>query len=220
MVLIGLLAAAPPLTPDGDEARSWAEQELADPVYAAAEPTPLDRIAQAIGEFLSRLFNPEIPAAFGPSLAVIAAVVVGILILVAFLVWGMPRIVRRAPGRDAALFGTDDVRSAAELRRDAASHAERGEWADAIIVRVRAMARALAERGIVDTPPGATVHAFSRAASRPFPASAGDLERVADAFDDVRYLRRPGTPELYELVATADDALAAARPLVTDEVPA
>ena len=45
-----LADAVPPLTPDGDEARRWAQEELSDPVYAAAEPTPLDRVARAIGD--------------------------------------------------------------------------------------------------------------------------------------------------------------------------
>ena len=31
--------------PDADEAREWAERELADPVYRAAEPTAFDRAA-------------------------------------------------------------------------------------------------------------------------------------------------------------------------------
>ena len=46
-------------SPDGDEARRWAEQELADPVYAEAEPTMFDRIARAIGDFIGGLFSAE-----------------------------------------------------------------------------------------------------------------------------------------------------------------
>ena len=30
------------LLPDPDEAREWAEKELTDPAYRAAEPTPID----------------------------------------------------------------------------------------------------------------------------------------------------------------------------------
>ena len=56
-----LADAVPPLTPDGDEARRWAEDELADPAYDIAEPTPIDRIARAIGDFIASLLNPDLP---------------------------------------------------------------------------------------------------------------------------------------------------------------
>ena len=125
-----------------------------------------------------------------------------------------PRAAR--PRTPTALFGEAETRSAAELRRAAASHAAKGEWDAAIVLRFRALARGTVERGVVDTPPGATVHAFARAAARAFPASAADLEAAATAFDDVRYLRRPGTAELYRRVAEVDDRVAAARPVSPD----
>ncbi len=211
--LARLAASVPPLTPDGDEAREWAEQELSDPVYAAAEPTPLDRIAQAIGEFIESLFGTQLSGAWGPWVALVAAIVVFLVIAAAFLVWGIPRATGRARA-NVPLFGEDEQRSAAELRRDAASLAVKGDWDAAIVLRFRALARGLVERGAVDTPPGATVHAFARAAARAFPASADDLESAAAAFDDVRYLRRPGTEELYRRIAAVDETVSAARPLL------
>lgn len=217
MVVAGALprlgVSVPPLTPEGDEAREWAERELSDPVYAAAEPTPLDRIAHAIGEFLQSLLGTQLSGDWGPWVAVIAAVVVVLVIVAAFLVWGVPRATGGARAR-AELFGESEQRSAAELRRDAASRAAKGDWDAAIVLRFRAMARGLVERGAVDTPPGATVHAFARAAARAFPASADELESAAAAFDDVRYLRRPGTAELYRRIAAVDETVTAARPVL------
>jgi hypothetical protein len=64
------------------------------------------------------------------------------------------------------------------------------------------------------------VHAFARSAARVFPPLADRLEDAAAAFDDVRYLRRPGTGDLYRLVASVDDDVAAARPAQPEEVPA
>ena len=210
-----LAATTPPLTPDGDEARRWAEEELSDPVYAAAEPTPLDRIARAIGDFVERLFSVQLSGEWGPWVAVLAAVLFAVVILAAFLIWGVPRATSRS--RDAAeLFGVDEQRTAAELRRTAASSAARGEWDAAIVLRFRALARGVVERGAADTPPGATVHAFARAAARAFPASAAELESAAAAFDDVRYLRRPGTEELYRRIAAVDDTVTASRPVLTE----
>jgi hypothetical protein len=212
--------AVPPVTPDGEEARRWAEQELSDPVYTEAEPTPLDRIARAVSDFIGSLFDAELSGAWGPALAIVAAIVVVVLIIVAFLIWGRPRAVGRSRAISAELFGEAEQRSASELRRAAASRAANGEWDAAIVLRFRGLARGLAERGIVELPPGATVHAFARRAGRSFPAFAGELEQAAGAFDDVRYLRIPGSPELYRRVAAVDDALTGARPATLAEATA
>lgn len=210
-----LADSVPPLTPDGDEARRWAERELADPAYDAAQPTALDRIARAIGDFFASLFSTQLGGDWGPWVSIVAAVLVVLVIVAAFLIWGVPRATGRARAT-AELFGADEQRSAAELRRDAASRAAKGDWDAAIVLRFRALARGLIERGAVDTPPGATVHAFARAAARAFPAHADALEAAAAAFDDVRYLRRPGTEELYRRIAAVDDLVTAARPQLTE----
>ncbi|MEV5072232.1 DUF4129 domain-containing protein [Microbacterium sp. LMI12-1-1.1] len=212
--------AVPPLTPDGDEARRWAEEELSDPAYDIAEPTPFDRIARAIGDFIASLLNPDLSGGWGSTFALVAAIVVVVIIVAAFLVWGVPRATRRAAARPPLLFGETEHRSAAELRAAAAERARAADWEAAIVLRFRALARGCLERGVVDPPPGATVHAFARAAARAFPALAPRLEDAATAFDDVRYLRRPGTAELYRLVASVDDAVVSARPAVREEVPA
>jgi hypothetical protein len=212
--------AVPPLTPDGDEARRWAEEELSDPSYDIAEPTPFDRIARAIGDFIASLLNPDVSGGWGSTFALVAAIVVVVIIVAAFLVWGVPRVTRRSAPRTPLLFGDTEHRSAAELRDAAAERARASDWDAAIVLRFRALARGCLERGVVDPPPGATVHAFARAAARAFPALATRLEDAAAAFDDVRYLRRPGTAELYRLVAAVDDAVVSARPAAREEVPA
>ena len=211
-------ADVPPLTPDEDEARRWAEQELSEPVYDIAEPTPFDRLARAIADFFAWLFNPDVSGGWGSTFAVVIAGVVVVVIVAAFLIWGMPRINRRAAPRRDALFGEAEHRSAAELRAAAAERARAGDWDAAIVLRFRAMARGCLERGVVDPPPGATVHGFARAAAGAFPALASRLETAASAFDDVRYLRRPGTAELYDLVSSVDDEVSAARPALAEAV--
>lgn len=198
--------------PDGDEARDWAEEELSDPVYDAAQPTLLDRIAGAIADFLERLFDPPLGAEWNPLLAVVVTGVVAVVVVCAFLIWGRPRSAHRAATRSALLFGEDEHRTAAELRASAARRAEAGDWAGAVVDRFRALARALEERDLLDAPPGTTAQRFAVLASAPFPGHAAGLSQAAGAFDDVRYLRRPGTAEMYAAVAQLDDAIAAARP--------
>jgi hypothetical protein len=214
-----LTFTALPLIPDGDEARTWAERELADPAYDIAEPTPIDRFARAVLDFFARLFSGGLPEAWGPWLAVGVAVLVVALLVTAVLIWGRPRARARARAR-SDLFDAADARTAADLRRSAEAAAARFEWDAAVAERFRALARALGERLIVDPVPGATVHAFAREASEAFPVYAEALESAAAAFDDVRYLRRPGTAELYRVVADLDDELADSRPAAAAAVTA
>ncbi|WP_307453508.1 MULTISPECIES: DUF4129 domain-containing protein [Microbacterium] len=212
MSFLASLTAAFPLLPDPDQAREWAERELADPAYAAAEPTLIDRIAQTIGRFLGDLLRvPDAPG-WAPSALVILAIVVAALIVAGILIWGRPRSPARAAPAAHALFDDDDVRSADELRSDAARAAARADWDEAIVLRFRAFARGLTERGLVDPPPGATVRAFCREAAASLPSLVAPLDAAAETFDDVRYLRRPGTAERYRAIADLDDAAVRTRP--------
>ncbi len=200
------ILSAPPLIPDGDQAREWAQDELADPVYRAAEPTPFDRFAQAVGDFFANLFSGRLPEAFAPWLAVVVVAVIVAIAVAAILIWGRPRSPARSR-RTSAELGQDDTVAAAELRRRAAAAADAGHWDDAIVLRFRAIARDLAERTLLDPVPGTTVHGFSRAATVLFPAERAALDRAATAFDDVRYLRRPGTADAYRDLVQLEERL-------------
>lgn len=204
-----------PLVPDGDEARRWAEQELSDPVYRTAEPTAFDRAARAVAEFIGNLFSGDLSALSGPWLTIAIALVVAALAVAAVLVWGLPRFAARSRGR-AALFDADDTLTAAELRRDAEATAARGEWDAATVLRTRAIARALAERTVLEVEPGATVHRFARAATAAFPREREALDLLADDFDDVRYLHRRGTADAYERARALDERLQRTTPLLDE----
>jgi len=197
-----------PLVPDPDQARQWVEQELADPTYAQAQPTPIDRAARAVADAVARLFQGEGGDAWGPVIAVAAVVVLIVVVAVALVVWGRPRRVSRSARESAAVFGDDRGRTASELRAEAERAAAAGEWDAAIAARLRALARDLDDRGVVETPPGATVQAFARRAAAVFPAQTDVLAASAALFDDVRYLRRPGTEAGYRRLCALDEALA------------
>jgi len=210
---IGAVATAlSALLPDGDEAREWAERELADPAYQAAEPTPLDRFAQAVLEAIGNLFRTSSDSAWGPPALVILGILLVAAIIVGILIWGRPRTLARAQPPTLALFDEDDGRSADDLRADAEAAAARFDWDAAIVLRFRAFARGLSERGLVDPPPGATVRAFARVAAAALPALTSGLDDAAGIFDDVRYLRRPGTAQRYRVVAALDADAVRTRP--------
>lgn len=202
-----------PVQPTPPEATQWLLDELADPVYRAAQPTILDRIGKAIADWLGSLFGAGTAAPDGILLAVVlAAVAVGIAVLL--LVFGVPRRIRRSAGGGAVL-GVDDRRSADRMRRDAAAAARRGDWVTAIADRFRALARAIADREVVTVLPGTTAHEVAIAAGIPFPDETEALSAAAAAFDEVRYLSKPGDEARYVAVVALDERIAASRPAAT-----
>jgi hypothetical protein len=199
-----------PVDPDAPVASDWLATELAKPQYQAAQPTLFDRIAKAIADWLASLRVGEVHGAPAFGLIVILLVIVAVIV-VAFLIFGLPRFNRRSKVR-GSLFGDDDDRDSARIRRDAESSARRGEFTIAIVEMFRAIARGLAERTIVMTMPGTTARDFATRAGAVFNDHADELARAAVVFDLVRYLGRVGTADQYEQVAKLERELRALRP--------
>lgn len=205
-----------PVTPDGPEARRWLLRELAKAPYQAAKPTWFDLLAKAVKDWLASLFVPS-NGSLAPVL-ILVLVVVGIaLIVVAFVVFGLPRLNRRST-RSAEVFGETDRRDSDALRRAAETAAASADWTRAIQELFRAIARGLAERTIVAVEPGTTAHAFGERAASVFPPERDRLREAAAVFDRVRYLGRAGSREEYDALASLERDLRSARPAVLDEI--
>jgi hypothetical protein len=187
-----------PVDPDRPEARRLLEEELAKAEYQRAKPTWWDELLGNFTEWLNNLSigNAQGPPAFG---LLVVIIVVAALLIIAFLVFGLPRLNRRSRVT-GSLFGEDDARSAAQMRGAAEAAASRSDWATAIAEMFRSIARGLAERTILSTSPGTTAHGFAGRAARVFPEQFDELAAAANAFDEVRYLGRPGSAEQYQLV--------------------
>jgi hypothetical protein len=211
---LSLLAAEVPVDPDADQARRWVVAELSKPEYRAAQPTLFDRVSAAFWDWLTSLDLSGAGLARGP-LLVAGAVLLVAAIVAAYLIFGAPRLNRRSR-MSGALFGVDDDRDAAAMRSAAESAAERGDWSLAISEMFRALARGLAERTIVGPSPGMTAHTFAADAGQAFPQQAGRLQVAAAAFDEVRYLDRPGTEDAYRQVAGLEHELGATRPQLAE----
>lgn len=206
-----------PVDPDAPEAAQLLINELAKAPYQAAKPTLFDLLAKAIQDWLSslRLGDAQGPPALG--LGVIITLVV-VAIIVAFLIFGVPRLNRRSTVA-GALFGENDDRSASQIRQDGEAAAARGDYSTAVAELFRAIARGLAERTIITTSPGTTARDFAVRASLPFPGLADELRMSATAFDEVRYLGREGTQQQFRQVAALERDLRAARPVHDDVTP-
>lgn len=209
------LPAAVPVEPDAGTARRWLLDELAKPAYAAAEPTPFDRAVQAFLTWFSGLFDVRGSSTPPVLLAVAIALVVAVLV-VALLLFGLPRINRRSAV--GALFGDDDRRTADEMRRAAEAALAQGDFSLAVLERFRALARGLDERTLVAVFPGTTASAFAVSAARAFPPEHGELRAAAELFDGVRYADEAATREDALSVSALDDRLAAARPQALETV--
>ncbi len=210
--MIGQLPFDVPVDPDAPDAQQWLIDELSKPVYQAAKPTLFDRVAKAIGDWLNSLQFGTLqgPPAFGIGVVVIL-IVIGLV--VAFLIFGVPRL-NRGSAVAGSLFGEDDARDAARIRRDAEAAARADDYSTAVVEMFRAIARGLAERTIVTTSPGTTARDFASRAGAAFPPLADRLAASAGAFDDVRYLGRVGTSDQFESIAALENDLRLSRPVL------
>lgn len=202
-----------PVDPDAEKARELLIEELSKQEYQAAKPTWFDQLIRSFTEWLGNLTTGD--GTGGPPSAgilVVFLVILGLLI-VAFLIFGLPRVNRRSTVT-GSLFGEDDARSAADMRTAAEAAANVGDYALATAEMFRSIARGLAERTVLTTSPGTTAHDFGTRAGRAFPDRASALQDAAAAFDDVRYLDKPGSESRYREIAALERALRTARPVL------
>jgi hypothetical protein len=206
-----------PVDPDAPQARDWVLDELSKQPYQAAKPTLLDLIAQQIlgwfGDIIDWLTSSGDQSEGGAgSLGFLAILIpVAILVVLAFLIYGVPRLNRRSKVT-GALFGDDEQRDAAAMRRAAERAAASGDFTTAVTELFRALARGLAERTLVTTHPGTTAGEFARRASGVFPEAREPLASAALDFDAVRYLDHDGTREQWDAMVALERRLRLARP--------
>lgn len=205
--------------PDPDEAQDLIEKELSDPRYSKAEPTWWDKLVSSVVNFFVDAFDPSGINSASQVLIWLVVVVIVVLGVLAILVWGRPRLSLTSRATPDALFGEDDARTAAQLRADAEESARSSDWDRAVVLRVRALARGLLERGIVILAPGATVQQFALEASRSFPSYQAQVAETARVFDLVRYVRMKAGSAQYHGIAELDDTLVRERPAHLSEIP-
>jgi Domain of unknown function (DUF4129) len=193
-----------PVDPDAPEAQQWLREELSKAPYQAARPTWFDRLSQGFLDWLNSLTLGEGDGLEGWIPVVLTVLAIAALV-VAFLVFGMPRLNRRRQA-DVAVFGENDRRSAEELRQSARRAAASRNWNLAVREMYRAIARGLEERTVLKPSPGTTAHDLAVRAGAVFPAEAGRLADAARAFDAVRYLGDDvGEPEFTAVAGLEND---------------
>ncbi|GAA4222043.1 hypothetical protein FHR32_004208 [Streptosporangium album] len=201
-----LLAA--PIDIGREQARREAAAELLRSEYA--KESLVDRVMRAVNQFLGDLLDQESVGVVGSVAAriVLAMIVVAAVVAVVMIAH---RTVRGGTTRKEGIFG-DRRRTAAEHRETAERLAAEGRWAEAVRERLRALARDLEDRVIVDSTPGRTADELAAEAGRALPEFAAELAAAARVFDDVTYGEVPGTAEAYGVLRDLDERLRTARP--------
>jgi len=201
-----------------DQARELARRELQKQIYHRDEPSFLDRMLQRINDWINSLLDHTSGRHAGGTGGWIALVVLLVLLLlVAAAVWWRLGNVRRNAAQGESLL--DDTPTRAEDHRATAErHAAAGEWPEAIRERLRAIARDLEERVILEPRPGRTADELAAEAGAALPGHADALAAGVRLFDDVWYGGRRGDADGYRRIVELDERLRAARPapLVTE----
>ncbi|QFY06411.1 DUF4129 domain-containing protein [Nonomuraea phyllanthi] len=199
-----------------EEGARRAADELLKPAYE--NESLIDQLYRRVTQFLGDLLDTA--SGGGSAGGVIAAVVI-VLIILALIVlvsWHLRRTTRRNAAVLGGLFG-ERAMTAAEHRTAAEGLAAEGRWSEAIRERLRAIARDLEERALIDGMPGRTADELAAEAALSLPGFATRLAGAARSFDDVTYGGVPGTREAYETMSTLDDQLREARPVPLAAVP-
>jgi hypothetical protein len=197
------------IDPDRDQARRWAQEELSKPEYARARPGWFERLVDWLSQHLHRV-SGSAGLGDGQSLALLVALVVA-AVVVGLLVRRNVRLRVAEASAPPSVLG-DSTLSGAEHRRLAERAYEQGRYGDAVREWLRALARRLDERGLLDPQPGRTADELAAQAARFLPDLGAELGWAAGTFDEVSYGGRPARADEAERLRRLDAAVEAARP--------
>ena len=196
-----------------DQARELARRELEKQIYHRDDPSVVERILDKINEWIDSLTRTVSGAGqqsgSGGWIA-LAVILVLLVLVVAAIMWRLGAV-RGAAARNRALLA-DEPMTAKDHRAAAEQHAAAGEWAEAIRERLRAVARDLEERVILDPRPGRTADELAAEAGTALPEVAAGFAAAVRVFDDVWYGDRSGTAAGYEGLTRLDERVQAAKP--------
>ena len=196
-----------------DQARELARRELEKQIYHRDDPSIVERILDKINEWIDSLTRTVSGAGEQSTSGgwIALAVIGGLLILVAIAVMWRLGAVRGEAARKGALLD-DEPMTAKDHRAAAERHAAVGEWPEAIRERLRAIARDLEERIVLEPRPGRTADELAAEAGSALPEVAEEFAAAVRVFDDVWYGGRPGTADGYALLVRLDERVRAAKP--------
>jgi hypothetical protein len=187
------------------QAQRLAQHELSKPVYH--HTSLLSRALNAVSGFLDRIFSDASQATPGGWWTLVALIAV-IVAVIAVIVVRLGPVAGSGRRRTSALRDPDGrPRTARRLREESATAAAEGDYATAILQRLRAIATGCEERRVLVPDAGRTADEFAALAGARFPAHAAGLRVAVAEFDHVRYGGGSGTLDAYERLRTLDETL-------------
>ncbi len=199
------MSPVPPITRAG--AQRAARHELSKAIYhRQRDPLPV-RAVKAVGHWLTSVLSHVGTGSAGGGLAL--AVLVILAVVVAVVVWRRVGPLRRSASAPGAVLPTDRILSAAEHRALAGAAADRGDHETAVLEQMRAVVRALEERGVIEPRAGRTAIEVAREAGRGMPSASPVLDAAAGTFNDVVYGGGTAGPDQLETLREADRAVSA-----------
>jgi hypothetical protein len=197
--------------PDPDQASTWVEAELSKPEYH--QQGLLDRFVAWLQELWDELARA---AAGAGELSTLVAVTLALLVVALALVV-MPRIRRTPVVRSVSGGVLSDRRATAEQLRSRAQEAfAEGRHSDAVVETMRALARRMVDRSLLEETPGSTAHEIAVAVAGAFPGERPRLLDAAEVFDAVQYGGSAASKEQAASLLAVYDDLCHARPAGRD----
>lgn len=195
----------PPVSPDRNEARRWAEEELSKPKYPDAQPSWLEQVWQDFLDWLASLGSDSGSPGNGIAVPVIIALAIALIVVAVIVV--RPRLNARRRKPVPGVFGDEPVVDAAVYRQRAAAAADDGDWRAAVVEQFRAVVRSSEERDIIEARPGRTADEAAAQLGGVFPIARLRLTDAARSFDAVLYGGMPAHRADFEAVCAVDSEL-------------
>jgi hypothetical protein len=203
------VAPGTPVVPGADEARRWATEELAKPVYQLAQPNWVEELWARFVDWLEDLLN-DVPGAEGGGAQVF--LVLAMAALIAFAVTRVRLRMNAKAKKQPDVFDDALELTAHDYRERAAEAARLDDWKTAVIEQFRALVRAAEERAVIGQVPGRTADEAALQLGFAFREAAPGLRRAAELFDAVRYGHADADAEDHSLIAALDRDLDSLRP--------
>ncbi|MHA7269923.1 DUF4129 domain-containing protein [Arthrobacter sp. HLT1-20] len=209
-----LLAGSVPVVPDADEARRWAQEELAHKAYQDAKPGLAERVVEFLRQAFDDLLNGLKVADGGVGLGIVIGLAVIAILVIIFIV--RPQL-NRKKAVAVAVFTNELILTSQQHASLASAAAAAGDFGTAISEQFRALVRSGEERDISAMAPGRTAMEVAAELQRAFPAQASELSRAADLFNAVRYGHFPPTAAMYEELVGTCRSIAGTKPLYAQD---
>lgn len=206
-----------PVVPGADEARRWAQEELAKKAYQDAKPGWAEQLFATLKKAFAELVGKLGVADANIGLAVVVGLV--LLAAIAIVLIIKPRLNRRKAVADAVFEG-GQLLSSEQHRTMARTAAGSGDFHTAVSESFRAMVRAAEERAVSVPALGLTAAEIVAVLEGAFPAHRDALLHSAELFNAVRYGMVPPTAAMYEELLATERSLAATTPHYAEKFPA